>query len=136
MVVWLLAEELGLTAFQLSLQFVGAEEITALNEQYLRHEGPTDVITFDYGSSREASILLGDIVICVDEAIAQAPRFRSTWQAELVRYVVHGVLHLLGFDDKTSAKRQRMRHREDDLMRKMARRFTLSKIEAHRSQKR
>ena len=129
---WLLAEELGLKKYELSLQFVGAKEITALNENFLHHEGSTDVITFDYGNSREQSMVVGDVIICVDEAIAQAPRFRSTWQTELVRYVVHGVLHLLGFDDKTSAKRKRMKRREDDLVGRIAQRFTLSRIGARR----
>jgi len=131
-VAWLLAEEIGLKKYELSLQFVGADEITALNEEYLRHEGSTDVITFDYGSSREQSMVIGDVIICIDEAITQAPGFRSTWQMELVRYVVHGVLHLLGFDDKTSAKRERMKRREDDLVRRISQRFTLSRIGARR----
>jgi len=131
-VIWLLAEQLGLKKYELSLQFVGTDEITALNEEYLRHKGSTDVITFDYGSSRQQSMVIGDVIICIDEAIAQAPRFQSTWQIELVRYVVHGVLHLLGFDDRTSAKRERMKRREDNLVRRISQRFTLSRIGAKR----
>jgi len=67
----------------------------------LRHAGATDVIAFDY--SIRASHLRGEIFICVDEALVQARRFRTTWQSESVRYVVHGVLHLLGFDDRRPA---------------------------------
>src|SRR5205823_2606048 len=82
-----------------------------------RYRGPTDVITFDY---REESVkalpcpaLHGEIFICVEKAIRQAREFRVSWPGELTRYLVHGVLHLLGFKDLRAADRQRMKREED-----------------------
>lgn len=129
-VVWLLSRELNVQAYELSVQFVGTAEMTILNEKYLRHKGPTDVITFDYGSSPQQLQLAGDVIICVDEAITQAPRFQANWHSELVRYVVHGLLHLQGFDDKTVRSRHRMKRREDEVMRSIARRFAMAKVAA------
>ena len=67
----------------------------------------------------------GEIFICLDEAVSQARRFRTTWQSELVRYVVHGVLHLLGYDDAASRARRRMKKAEDTLLHLLAREFDL-----------
>ena len=129
---WLL-EELRIPAYELSLQLVNSARMTWLNEQFVRHRGPTDVITFDYATSGadgySSCSLVGDIVICVDEAVKQAPRFRTTWQTELVRYVVHGVLHLLSFNDATISQRRRMKVREDALLCAIAQRFPLSTLD-------
>jgi probable rRNA maturation factor len=62
----------------------------------------------------------GELFICVDEAIRQAKRFRTTWQSELMRYIVHGVLHLLGHDDHRAADRLKMKREENRLVRKLA----------------
>ena len=72
--------------------------------------------------------LHGELFICVDEAIRQARRFRTTWQSELVRYVVHGVLHLLGHDDHHAADRRKMKREENRLVRLMARRFAFTRL--------
>ena len=118
--------------FDLGIYLVAAPEMTRLNETFLRHEGSTDVITFNYTESRDQPCLHGEIFICLDEAATQARRFRTTWQSELVRYVVHGVLHLLGYDDRDSRARRRMKAAEDALVRRLARQFAfraLSKVE-------
>ena len=73
-------------------------------------------------------VLHGEIFICVDEAVVQARRFRASWQSELVRYVIHGVLHLRGFDDLHPAGRRKMKREEDRLLREIALRFALSKL--------
>lgn len=73
-------------------------------------------------------MLHGEIVACLDEAVCQARRFHTTWQSELVRYVVHGVLHLLGYDDQDNRARRRMKAAEDALVRRLARRFVLSAL--------
>ena len=63
---------------------------------------------------------------CLDEAVKQAREFRTTWQSELARYVVHGVLHLRGYDDLAPAPRRRMKREENRLVRKLALHFGLS----------
>jgi probable rRNA maturation factor len=138
------------SGFDLAICLVAAPEMTRLNEAYLRHKGPTDVITFDYAErvgqgsrlplfplpstpSRDKhhacpALLHGEIVVCLDEAMRQSRRFHTTWQSELVRYVVHGVLHLLGHDDHDTRARRRMKATEDALVRRLARRFVSSAL--------
>jgi len=119
----LLNELIPVQRFEIGFCLVDAEEITRINETFLRHAGPTDVITFDYSSQTEPDSLHGEIFICVSEAVAQARRFRTTWQAELVRYAVHGVLHLLGHDDQKSPARRKMKREEDRLVEKLTSRL-------------
>ncbi len=136
--VHLLAQELGLASWNLSLCLLAAPAMTRLNEAFVGHAGSTDVITFDYserapgippaepGSAAEA--LHGEIFICVDEALLQARRFGTSWPAEVVRYLVHGVLHLRGFDDLQPADRRRMKREENRLHRALAARFPLDRL--------
>lgn len=121
-----LLRELDLTGAILEINLLGAEEMAALNETFLKHEGSTDVITFDYAGS--ASKLQGEIFVCVDEAVLQAKKFRTPWQSEIVRYIIHGVLHLIGHDDSRAAVRRRMKREENLLLRKLSRKFSLAQI--------
>ena len=136
-----LLEELELERVELGVHLVGTPEMTRLNETFLRHAGSTDVITFDYGdgawpaSGRTApstaptpKSVHGEIFICVDEAVRQARRFGVTWQLEVARYVIHGLLHLIGFDDGTIAKRRRMKREENRCLRRLSRRFSLAQL--------
>jgi probable rRNA maturation factor len=102
-----------------------------LNEQHLRHSGPTDVITFDYRDPAQPRWLAGDIFVCVPVAVEQSTTFHVSWQQELVRYVVHGILHLLGHDDQSAAKRAVMKKAENRLVRTLGRRFRLARIDGH-----
>ena len=128
----------------LGIRLVAAPEMTRLNETFLRHAGSTDVVTFDYSDggahmdsegirgTQHASALHGEIVICLDEAVAQASRYRTTWHAELVRYTIHGILHLLGFDDLKPAARRKMKRAENFWLHKLTRRFPLTKLARQR----
>ena len=127
--------ELQITSAEFGVNLVSDAEMTRVNETFLQHEGSTDVITFDHSelSARPQTPdprpnLHGELFICVDEAIRQARRFRTTWQSELVRYVVHGVLHLLGHDDHHAADRRKMKREENRLVRLMARRFAFTRL--------
>ncbi len=123
-------KNLGVGQFELGIHIVGAAEMTRLNETFLRHKGSTDVITFDHSSlvTRPPSLLHGEIFICIEEAVAQAKRFRTSWQSELVRYAVHGVLHLLGHDDARAAARRKMKREEDRILLGLAAQLDLKKI--------
>lgn len=114
--------------FELCLYLVAAPEMTRLNRGFLHHEGSTDVITFNYADPAHVESINGEIFICLDDAVAQARQFRTTWQSELVRYVIHGVLHLRGYDDQQPAARKIMKREEERLLRKISRRFPLSKL--------
>ena len=135
--------ELEVGKAELGINLVAATEMTVLNEDFLRHEGPTDVITFDYAEARAArpreaktrtrgraarAPLSGEIFICLDEAVAQAKKYKTTWQSEIVRYVIHGILHLLGHDDSRVAARRRMKREENRLLRRLSQRFSLAQI--------
>lgn len=97
-----------------------------VNQEFLQHEGSTDVITFDHGSSNQR--LHGEIFISVPDAVKQAREFRATWQSELVRYIIHGLLHLRGHDDLQPAQRRVMKREENRLLRRLATTFTLEGI--------
>jgi probable rRNA maturation factor len=102
---------------ELGINFVSAKRSAEVNWQFLQHEGPTDIITFDHGSTPER--LFGEMFICVPEAVRQAAEFGTTWEAELLRYVIHGILHLRGYDDLEPAKRRVMKREENRLVRKL-----------------
>jgi rRNA maturation RNase YbeY len=123
----LLSHLLTVENFDLAIQLVNAAKMARLNETHLRHSGSTDVITLDY-STANPPLLAGEIFICVDEAVAQARRFRVTWQVELVRYVIHAVLHLKGHDDLQPGARRRMKIEEGRWLRELAREYDLSKL--------
>jgi len=115
----------------LSVAFLDATAMTRANEEHLGHAGCTDVITFDYSDGTPpaaAAPLRGEILICVAEAVTQARHFQVPWQTEVVRYLVHGVLHLQGYDDHGREKTRRMKAREDELVAHLEQRFDLARI--------
>ena len=132
--------------YELGIHLVGAAEMARLNWQFLRHEGPTDVITFNHGEAGQVSrrsqgakigdgdgrdacaTIHGEIFICLDAAVSQARQFRTNWQSELVRYVIHGLLHLLGYDDQRAGSRRKMKRREERLLRSAAGRFKIADL--------
>jgi probable rRNA maturation factor len=138
--------EWGIETAEIGIHLVTGREMTRLNETFLRHAGSTDVITFDYspaetvaapvparrktGRNRAvtgpAARLHGEIFICVEEAVSQGHRFGTAWQSEIVRYLIHGILHLLGFNDSPVKARRRMKLEENRLLRKLGRRFSLA----------
>jgi probable rRNA maturation factor len=126
----LLVEELSQNDFEIGISIIGEEAMTRMNEGFLRHKGSTDVITFDYADANRPKFVTGEIFVCLDEALLQARRFRVSWQNELVRYAVHGILHLFGYDDKSAAARRKMKREENRLMRRLAARFKLDQLEA------
>lgn len=114
-----LVESLNIAEYNLGIYLVTAPEITRLNEEHLRHAGATDVITFDYAGA-SGGALHGEIFICLDLAVTQARQFRTTWQQELARYAIHGVLHLCGYDDLRAPERRRMKREENRVLRQIA----------------
>lgn len=103
----------------LSVAVVGREEIAELNGRFLRRDGPTDVLAFPYGE--EEGMTVGEIVVCADVAVSEAAQRAHSAEDELLLYVVHGLLHLLGYDDHEAAGMARMRERECELLLAMGR---------------
>lgn len=118
---------------EIGVCLIEATEMTRLNETFLQHAGSTDVIAFDYSDAGTRSPdarakVHGEIFVCLDEAVLQAPKFGSNWQSELVRYLIHGTLHLTGHDDRTTAARRKMKQQENRLLGMVARRFSLAQL--------
>ena len=123
-----LLADMKITKAELGVNLVAEPEMTLMNETFLRHAGSTDVITFDYADSAAETVLAGEIFICVDEAILQAKKFKTTWKSEIIRYIVHGVLHLLGHDDRRVEARRKMKREENRLLGRLSKKFSLAKI--------
>lgn len=114
----LLQDELGMASATLGIHLIGARAMALMNWRWLQHEGSTDILTFDHrGSASEP--LHGELFICVDDAVAQSAVFRTTVDGELVRYVIHGVLHLMGHDDLEPVARRLMKREENRLVRRV-----------------
>jgi probable rRNA maturation factor len=120
--------ELKISEAELGVNLVATMEMTWVNEAFLKHKGSTDVITFDYANKAAQTILAGEIFVCVDEAIIHAKSFKTKWQSEIVRYIIHGILHLLGHDDLRVDLRRKMKREENLLVRKLSKKFSLAEI--------
>jgi probable rRNA maturation factor len=101
----------GVAAASVSLAFVDNPTVHRLNKQFLDHDEPTDVLTFPL-SGPGAKTLEGEVVIGAEVARAAAADRGHDEQAELCLYVVHGLLHLCGYDDTTPGEARKMRERE------------------------
>ncbi len=99
----------------LDILVVDAAEMADMNLAYLNHTGPTDVISFDLADERSDAIL-GQLILCGEVARAQAPRFGNRPQTELLLYLAHGLLHLMGYDDRTEPDRAIMHQRQQELL--------------------
>lgn len=96
---------------EISLAFVDNPTIHRLNKQFLDHDEPTDVLSFPLSEARTRK-LAGELVLGVEVAREQAERRGHPVEAELSLYVIHGLLHLCGYDDKAPGDARRMRERE------------------------
>jgi probable rRNA maturation factor len=103
-----MAEE-DIKDYEISLAFVDNPTIHGINKRFLEHDEPTDVITFPYSSGK---VLVVELVIGVEVALEQARVGGHEVDAELALYVIHGLLHLVGYDDKDAHDRKQMRVRE------------------------
>lgn len=101
----------GITTGKVSIAFVNNSHIHRLNKQFLDHDEPTDVITFPY-TGPKAKKLEGEIVIGYEIACENAADRGHDCQYELLLYVIHGCLHLCGYDDKDDGSQRKMRAKE------------------------
>jgi probable rRNA maturation factor len=90
--------------------FVNEEEIVSINRQYLNHNYATDIITFNYNNNL---VINADVYICSEVVKINAVDFRTTSENEIHRVIIHGVLHLLGFNDSTDEEKVEMRKEEN-----------------------
>jgi probable rRNA maturation factor len=110
-VVRVVLEGEGIADSEISLAFVDNATIHRLNMRYLQHDEPTDILTFPL-SEPDSKKLAGELVIGAEVALAQAAERGHDVQVELCLYVIHGLLHLCGFDDHDEIDIRAMRERE------------------------
>ena len=109
-------DEYALQSGELSIVFLNNERITELHQTYLQDATPTDVITFKGDPEMEFA---GEICINIEQAASVHQTQNTSISEEITLYLVHGFLHLAGFDDKTTAEQTRMRMAEKDLMQRL-----------------
>ncbi len=110
-----LLEYLAVTTDEISIWFVDESEICTLHKTYFDDSSPTDCITFPIDPPHLASSdfhYLGEVFICPKVAIDQAKNFHSDPYTEISLYVIHGILHLLGYDDRDQADREQMEEKQ------------------------
>jgi rRNA maturation RNase YbeY len=101
----------GYTIKELNYIFCTDEYLLKINQDYLQHDYLTDIITFDYVSGKSVS---GDLYISIDRVKENAEEFNVSFDNELKRVMVHGVLHLMGYSDKSETATTEMRAKEEE----------------------
>lgn len=103
---------------EISIIFLQNGDIKKINRSFLNHDYPTDVIAFNLEDTTGES-LEGEVYIGFERAREQAPDFGASYREELFRLVIHGVLHLLGWEDVTPSKKRKMTARENKFLAKI-----------------
>ncbi|MBU2473886.1 MAG: rRNA maturation RNase YbeY [Candidatus Omnitrophica bacterium] len=110
------ARLLSISGKKISLLLCDNKLITDLNQRYFKKARPTDVIAFNLSDCFDPDYL-GEVVVSVEEAVKVSGQLDLPWQEELLLYCVHGVLHLLGYDDRSKIKRVAMEKKQLQIMR-------------------
>ena len=111
-----LSNELNFKILDLEISIISAKFILDINKTYLNHDYTTDIITFNY--SEIVNELDGEIFISIDDALSNSKKFKISLSYELVRLVIHGILHLLGYDDIAHSDKKIMKRMENKLLSK------------------
>ncbi|MBP6342356.1 MAG: rRNA maturation RNase YbeY [Candidatus Omnitrophica bacterium] len=101
---------------ELSVVFVTPQRMKSLNARHLSHNYTTDILTFDYRLSPKTKEIQAEIIICPAVAAQNAATYDTTTSAEIELYLVHGILHLLGYDDHSPKDITRMRKKEAEIV--------------------
>ena len=104
---------LGFAIGELSFIFCSDEYLKKINIKYLNHDFFKDVITFDYSKDK---LLFGDVYVSTDRVKENAETYNSSFNKELFRVMIHGVLHLCGFNDKTKKEKTLIRSKENEAL--------------------
>lgn len=118
-------EKIDLLKTEMSISFVDIKEIHTINKQYRNIDRPTDVISFALNDEVEGDLdiiggdeinYIGDVIICVDIAKEQAIEYKHSFERELGFLLIHGFLHLLGYDHVTEEDEKEMFSRQDIIL--------------------
>jgi len=97
----------------ISYIFCSEEEILRMNKQYLNHDYYTDIITFDYS---DEDIISGDLFISLETVRTNSEKYNTNYEEELRRVMIHGILHLCGYEDKSPDEKKIMREKENEAL--------------------
>ncbi|MDD2190946.1 MAG: rRNA maturation RNase YbeY [Bacteroidales bacterium] len=109
-------EKRGMKVGDISYIFCKDEYLLDINQNYLNHDDFTDIISFDYSDKDKVA---GDLFISVERVMENAQNLNQEFEQELYRVIIHGVLHLLGFKDKTKAQEKEMRKAEEECLKSL-----------------
>jgi rRNA maturation RNase YbeY len=98
------------TLGKLNYTFLTDDELHKINMQFLNHDTYTDIITFDYN---QGNMIIGEIYISMDRVKENSEKNKSDFNSELYRIIIHGLLHLMGYKDKTPQDKNEMTAKED-----------------------
>ena len=104
-------EKENLKAGNINIVFTNDEDLREINIKYLSHNYYTDIITFDYSEGNSVS---GDIYISVERVQENAEKFHVEKRMEMLRVIIHGILHLTGYNDSDESEKKKMRYMEDE----------------------
>lgn len=107
------AKRYGKKTGDIAFIFCNDEKILEINRQYLQHDYYTDIITFDYS---EKNTISGDIFISIETVKSNAKKYGVEYDTELLRIIIHGILHLCGQEDKTLATKKEMTEKENEAL--------------------
>lgn len=103
----------SVTLRELTVVLADHETVLDLNRQWLQHDFETDVLSFSLSEEDEEGVVEGEIYVDLDTAAERCAEFDASFEREALRYVVHGLLHLMGYDDTTPDEKQQMHRLED-----------------------
>lgn len=115
--VKMISNGMNLHLNSLDINFVNTDTLAKINKDHLKHDYATDIITFDY--SGEKNNLDGEIFISYQDAFENSKKYHVSVDNELLRLIIHGILHLSGYDDTTVSKRKKMKFVEDEFVDKL-----------------
>ena len=108
--------------YVINIQVITDAKIKKLNKKYLGKDRPTDVISFSYmdepmavtdKESEESLFVLGDVAVSFETAASRCRTFKNSFKKELALYIIHGILHVFGYDDRAPAPRRKMEKKQD-----------------------
>ncbi len=111
-----LKNELNFSINNLDINIVDKKTLLKVNIEFLEHDYDTDIITFNY--SENINILEGELLISYDIAKENAERFNCSLNSEILRLIIHGILHLVGYDDMVETDRKKMKRKENLFVKK------------------
>jgi probable rRNA maturation factor len=101
----------GFQVAEINYIFCDDSYLNKINQEFLNHDTFTDIISFDYTLGKEVG---GDIFISIERVLENAEKFNEVFETELHRVMIHGILHFMGYKDKTKKEKTLMRTKEDE----------------------